>query len=105
MTVDSLSFHSKYKKRFKVSKKFFADPGEHELHEGDLVMIGECRPLSKKKNFKVVEILKRAAEVDELTEEEDTEKAMHREKVAPIVEEKKKEESTEEAEESSPEES
>ncbi|PIR52967.1 30S ribosomal protein S17 [Candidatus Peregrinibacteria bacterium CG10_big_fil_rev_8_21_14_0_10_49_10] len=80
VTVDSLSFHAKYKKRFKVSKKFLADPAGHEVRNGDLVLIGECRPLSKRKHFRVLEILKKAAAVDDVLEEADVEKAIHRAK-------------------------
>ena len=89
VTVDSLAFHSKYKKRYKVSKKFLADPAGHELNEGDLVIIGECSPLSKLKHFKVVEIVRKAVEVSDVATEEAVEQAMHREKVAPSIPEKK----------------
>jgi len=90
VTVDSLAFHPKYKKRFKVSKKFLADPAGHQVHEGDLVVIGECRPLSKRKHFKVLEIVKKAVEVEEVTTEAEVEKVIHREKIAPPLPEKKK---------------
>lgn len=105
VTVDSLAFHSKYKKRYKVSKKFLADPAGHEVHEGDLVIIGECRPLSRHKHFKIVEMVKKAVEVGEVEMEADVEKAIHREKVAPpgsVKEEKKEEASAEEASKEEP---
>ncbi len=85
VNVDSHAFHPKYKKRYKVSKKFLADTAGLSLHEGDLVLIGECRPLSKNKHFKVVEILRKAPNVGELSNEKDVEEALHREKVAPVV--------------------
>lgn len=91
VTVDSHAFHPKYKKRYKISKKFLADTAGHALHEGDFVLISECRPLSKNKYFKVMEVLKKSAEVGELSTEKEVEAAMHREKVAPKVPEKKKE--------------
>jgi|ETNmetMinimDraft_2_1059921.scaffolds.fasta_scaffold43013_4 small subunit ribosomal protein S17 len=92
VTVDSLAFHPKYKKRYKVSKKFLADLAGHEVNEGDLVIIGECRPLSKRKHFKIVEVVKKATAVEEVATEADVEKAIHREKVAPPESVKKAEE-------------
>jgi small subunit ribosomal protein S17 len=70
VTVHRLVFHPLYKKRFPVSKKFLADPGEFTLHEGDQVVITECRPLSKNKHFRVTEILKKAVQVSDVAEEE-----------------------------------
>ena len=41
-------------------KKFFAHDEQEECSEGDWVIIKECRPLSDKKHFNVVEIIERA---------------------------------------------
>lgn len=49
--------HPLYQKRFPVSKKFLADTNGQTAKEGDVVLIGECRPLSKRKHFKVIEVL------------------------------------------------
>jgi small subunit ribosomal protein S17 len=49
--------HPKYRKRYPVTKKFLADTGELAVHEGDTVLIGESRPISKRKNFTVLEVL------------------------------------------------
>ena len=88
VTVHRSMLHPKYKKSFRVSKKYLVDPNGHEkLREGDLVLIGECKPISKNKHFRVVEILKKTADVSELKEEAGLENAMNREKKAP--EEKK----------------
>ncbi|PIR50362.1 30S ribosomal protein S17, partial [Candidatus Peregrinibacteria bacterium CG10_big_fil_rev_8_21_14_0_10_49_24] len=73
VTVDSHAFHPKYKKRYKVSKKFLADCSGQTLHEGDMVLIEECRPLSKNKYFKVIEVLKQSANVGELSTEKEVE--------------------------------
>lgn len=70
VTVHRSIFHPIYQKRYRRSKTFLADAREHGLHEGDHVVIEECRPLSKHKHFRVVEVLKKAARVDELCEEE-----------------------------------
>ena len=57
VTVTRLVMHSKYRKRFPVSKKFLADTGDLQVKEGDMVLIGETRPLSKRKHFKVLEVI------------------------------------------------
>ncbi len=54
--VTSYKTHAKYKKRYMVSKKFYAhldDPAA--CQEGDKVTIQETRPLSKLKRWKFVE--------------------------------------------------
>lgn len=52
--IDSVRRHPKYKKTYRVSKKFKAHDQNNEFHVGDKVEIEETRPLSKDKNFKVV---------------------------------------------------
>jgi small subunit ribosomal protein S17 len=69
VTVHRLLFHPKYKKRFRISKKFLADTEKVQPNVGDLVEITECRPLSKRKHFMVTSIVKKAAQVAELKEE------------------------------------
>ncbi len=69
VTVHRSVFHEKYKKRFRVSTKFLADSNGMDLGVGDLVVITECRPLSKRKCFRVTEIVKAAPRLSELKEE------------------------------------
>ena len=54
--------HGLYGKYIKRSTKFHAHDEEGKCQEGDLVRVTECRPLSKTKNWRVVEVLARAAE-------------------------------------------
>lgn len=54
--------HGLYGKLLRRSTKLHAHDENGECHEGDLVRIAECRPLSKTKHFRVVEVLARAAE-------------------------------------------
>jgi len=89
VTVHRHLFHPKYRKRYRMSKKFLADTNGMTLHEGDLVEITECRPLSKNKRFKVTQIVQKAPEVSDIQDEEAVEKTVHREKVAPKAESKK----------------
>ncbi len=54
VTIDKL--HAKYKKKFKVSKKFYAHcEDSSKFPEGSIVTIGETRPISKLKHWKVLE--------------------------------------------------
>jgi small subunit ribosomal protein S17 len=52
--------HALYGKYIKRSTKVHAHDEENTCAEGDMVMIQECRPLSKHKSWRVVEILERA---------------------------------------------
>jgi len=82
VTVHRSQRHPLYKKSFRVSKKFLADTnGMEDLGVGDIVVIQECRPLSKSKHFKVTDVLKRVPRLSEIKEEATLEKAIHREKV------------------------
>lgn len=49
-----LKKHPKYKKYFKVTKRFKAHNPENQYHTGDKVMIGETRPMSKEKRWVVI---------------------------------------------------
>jgi small subunit ribosomal protein S17 len=53
VTVHSYRTHSKYKKKFRVSEKFYADDPENKYKIGDEVTIYETRPLSKLKRWTV----------------------------------------------------
>lgn len=53
--VENYRVHSKYKKRYKISKKFYAHDPEKKYKPGDSVVIYETRPLSKLKRWTVVE--------------------------------------------------
>jgi small subunit ribosomal protein S17 len=44
----------KYKKRYKITKKFYAHDEKNSYKEGDMVTIRETRPLSKLKVWEVV---------------------------------------------------
>lgn len=46
--------HPKYKKFYKLSKKYQAHDEQNEYKVGDKVMIEECRPISKHKSFRVI---------------------------------------------------
>ena len=52
--------HPLYGKFVKKTSKFVAHDQENTCNEGDTVKIMETRPLSKSKNWRLVEILERA---------------------------------------------
>jgi small subunit ribosomal protein S17 len=52
--------HALYGKYIKRSTKVLAHDEENNCGEGDKVVIAECRPLSKSKSWRVIEILERA---------------------------------------------
>jgi len=54
--------HPLYGKIVRRSTKVHAHDEKSECKEGDVVRIVECRPLSKSKNWRVVEIVTRAAQ-------------------------------------------
>jgi small subunit ribosomal protein S17 len=49
-----------YKKYVTRTKKYMAHDENNDAHEGDTVRIVECRPLSKKKSWRLAEIVERA---------------------------------------------
>jgi len=51
--VDRLKIHSKYKKRYRVSKKYKAHDEKNEFKIGDKVEIIESKPISKEKKWMV----------------------------------------------------
>lgn len=52
--VDRLKWYKKYKKQYKVSKKYKAHNEKKEYKAGDKVVIQECRPLSKEKRWRII---------------------------------------------------
>jgi len=52
--------HPVYKKVVRRSTRFKAHDEQNEAKSGDLVRIQECRPMSRDKRWRLVEILERA---------------------------------------------
>lgn len=79
VTVHRSVFHPLYRKRYRVSKKFLADTkGMTDLGIGDTVEITECRPISKRKFFKITHVVKRVPRVSDLAEEGAIERVMRK---------------------------
>jgi small subunit ribosomal protein S17 len=51
--VETLRAHPKYKRRYKIHKKYKAHDEKGEYKVGDRVVIEECRPISKDKRWRV----------------------------------------------------
>ena len=52
--------HPIYGKIIRLSKKYHAHDENNEFHSGDIVVIEECRPLSKSKAWKVSKLVEKA---------------------------------------------
>ncbi len=60
VSVERKLRHPIYGKFVKKSKKFMAHDPKNDCNEGDIVKIMESRPLSRRKRWKLVEIIERA---------------------------------------------
>jgi len=60
VSVERRVKHPKYGKFVKKTTKFVAHDEKNDCHIGDTVKIMETRPLSKTKNWRLVEVVERA---------------------------------------------
>lgn len=58
--VERVTRHPKYKKYVREHKKYLAHDEENAAGVGDTVRIAECRPLSKLKRWRLVEVVEKA---------------------------------------------
>jgi len=58
--IETLALHPLYKKYVKQSKKVKAHDEKNDAKIGDRVRVIECRPISKEKSWKLVEVIERA---------------------------------------------
>ena len=54
VSVERIKQHPKYKRRYKVRKKYKAHDEKEEYKVGEKVIIEECRPISKEKKWRVI---------------------------------------------------
>jgi small subunit ribosomal protein S17 len=52
--------HPLYGKIIRLSKKYHAHDENNEFHAGDVVVIQECRPLSRTKSWNVTKLIQKA---------------------------------------------
>jgi small subunit ribosomal protein S17 len=60
VSVERLVRHPVYGKIIRRTTKVMAHDEDQTCREGDTVAIVECRPISKRKSWKVVEVIERA---------------------------------------------
>jgi small subunit ribosomal protein S17 len=58
--IERLIRHAPYGKFIRRTTKLLAHDEKGESHEGDVVLIAPCRPLSRRKSWQVIEILQKA---------------------------------------------
>lgn len=58
--IERLVRHPTYGKYIRRTTKLLAHDENGESHEGDLVAIAQCRPLSRRKSWRLVQVLERA---------------------------------------------
>lgn len=56
--VDAMKLHPKYGKRYKVTTKYPIHDEKKTAKVGDKVRFVECRPLSKTKRWRLMEVVK-----------------------------------------------
>ncbi len=59
--VERLVRHKRYGKFIRRRVKYIVHDPANECNVGDIVLIEECRPLSKNKRWRVINIVQRAA--------------------------------------------
>lgn len=64
VAVETLVRHPLYQRTVRRTKKVKAHDAENTCRVGDKVRIMECRPLSKEKRWRVVEIIERGKRFD-----------------------------------------
>ena len=60
--VASVKMHQKYKKQYTTHKKYAVHDEKNIAGVGDFVSFVECRPMSKTKRWRLLEVLKKATE-------------------------------------------
>jgi small subunit ribosomal protein S17 len=68
VTVDRQTNHPLYKRVVRRSIKFLAHDEKNECKVGDTVRILETRPLSRRKRWRVVQVIAKSAQVAPLPE-------------------------------------
>lgn len=58
VVVENLQEHPKYRKQYTRAKKYAVHDETGAAKLGDLVVVAECRPLSKTKRWRLVRVMK-----------------------------------------------
>ena len=68
VTVDRRIIHRLYKRVVRRSSKFLVHDEKNDCRVGDWVRIQETRPLSRRKRWRVIEVISKAAQFSNLPE-------------------------------------
>ena len=64
VSVKTMKMHPKYKKQYKVSKKYKVHDEKNLAKSGQEVIFQECRPLSKNKKWRLIKIVPKGSPRD-----------------------------------------
>ncbi len=67
VVIERYEPHSRYGKYIRRSTKLLSHDENNESREGDVVAIEECRPLSRRKSFRLVRVISRAGQTEGAT--------------------------------------
>lgn len=56
--VERIKRHPKYKKRYRIHRKFKVHDEKNEAKIDNVVIFEECRPISKEKRWRLIEIIR-----------------------------------------------
>lgn len=60
VAIDVVGRHKRYHKILRSTTKLYAHDERNDAHPGDTVRVQECRPMSRSKRWRLVEVLERA---------------------------------------------
>lgn len=90
ITTHTRKTHPLYRKQYTVTSKFMAHDEKNEAEVGDKVEIIECRPISRRKHFKLNKIIEKPSLRDDslaVSKSEDTGKVVSKKKSEDVSEE------------------
>jgi small subunit ribosomal protein S17 len=60
VAINVVKRHQRYHKILRSTVKLYAHDERNDAHEGDTVRVQECRPMSRSKRWRLVEVVERA---------------------------------------------
>lgn len=60
VAVERVKNHPLYRKRYTITKKYYAHDENNQAQEGDIVRIRESKPMSRLKRWMLIEVVKKA---------------------------------------------
>ena len=58
--IENIESHRVYGKVIRTSSKLYAHDEQNQAQNGDVVRVGECRPMSRSKRWRLLEVMERA---------------------------------------------